>query len=159
MAREVMTVLVASSLTACPTDPGSSSSDQGSLSGDASSTAAVATFSTTTGDELGDTSGSAGPSTSAPADTSTGGEGNGCNVANPCDAGGFCVAPYADNDRGDFACVENCVEPGDENSWCFDAAACCDPTASCTERGYCVAPGGSDGSSSDAGTGGSGSSG
>ena len=70
-----------------------------------------------------------------------------CNGANPCEAG-FCVAPYADNNRGEFTCVADCVAPGDEASWCFDAAACCDPEATCTERGYCVVPGDTDGTSS-----------
>jgi hypothetical protein len=80
-------------------------------------------------------------STTAPSEdsSSSGGGADGCNAANQCEAG-YCVAPYADNDRGDFVCVPDCVVPGDESSWCFDAAACCDADATCTERGYCVLP-------------------
>jgi hypothetical protein len=64
------------------------------------------------------------------------------------------VAPYGNNVRGAFACVPECVGPMDEALWCFDDAACCDPNAHCTIRGYCVADGGT-GESSGGTTGGS----
>ncbi|HET6586096.1 MAG TPA: hypothetical protein VFG69_21710 [Nannocystaceae bacterium] len=65
----------------------------------------------------------------------------------------FCVAPYADNVRGAFACVSECVAPMDESVWCYDDAACCDAAASCTIRGYCeVMDATSDGSSSGVGS-------
>jgi hypothetical protein len=91
----------------------------------------------TTGDDASTSSG-----------TESGDAGSSCN-GEMCSADTFCVAPYANAVRGPFACVDACVGPMDEDHWCFDASACCDPTATCTIRGYCIAPGG--GSSSDDG--------
>ena len=70
----------------------------------------------------------------------------------------FCVAPYADNVRGDFACVADCVGPSDESKWCFDDAACCDPAAHCTIRGYCEVEGATTGEGSGSSSDSSGSS-
>lgn len=145
-------------LAACPSDPGPSSAGADTMTVDFSTTDGTATTSspsTTQGATVGesaDTSGGS-PTTAAP-DTSGGDDPAGCSFVDLCDEGSFCVAPYADNDRGAFVCVDACVGPGDEDSWCFDATACCDPTATCTERGYCVGAGDTDGSSgSDGGSG------
>jgi hypothetical protein len=94
-----------------------------------------------------DASGTADPSTSVATDSSssttavdpssTGGDDDSCSLSRPCETG-WCVAPYADNQRGAFACIGTCVELDDPASWCFDASACCDPAATCSARGYCV---------------------
>jgi hypothetical protein len=74
-------------------------------------------------------------------DSSTGMPDDGqCQGTDECD-GQFCVAPYADNVRGMFACVAECVGPMEETKWCFDDAACCDAAAHCTIRGYCEVEG------------------
>ncbi len=89
-------------------------------------------------DDAADTAGS--ESANVTDEVSSGGSSDGpddqCQGTDACD-GLFCVAPYADNHRGAFACVSECVGPMDEAVWCFDDAACCDPAARCTIRGYC----------------------
>ncbi len=60
-----------------------------------------------------------------------------CLATDDC-MGGWCVAPF-DGDIGRFVCRETCIELNDEASWCLDAAACCDPAATCSSRGYCEA--------------------
>jgi hypothetical protein len=51
----------------------------------------------------------------------------------------FCVGPYdpVTQVRGIYQCVPTCVEAMDETRWCSDDAACCDPGARCSARGYC----------------------
>jgi hypothetical protein len=110
--------------------------EDSSSSGAATSTAAGAT---TAEDSGASDSGS-----------STGGDADACHGSDDCGAGSFCVAPYADNHRDPFACVDTCVGPDDEGQWCFDDAACCDAAAVCSIRGYCEAP---SATSSDSSTG------
>jgi hypothetical protein len=132
----------------CVTNLDSSSS--ASSDGDDESTSASA--STASEDE----------SDSEGAGSSTGVDDGQCHGTDECAASEFCVAPYADNVRGAFACVSECVGPMDESVWCYDDAACCDATAACSIRGYCEtdagassessSEGGSSGSSSDSGS-------
>jgi hypothetical protein len=93
---------------------------------------------------------------------STGSSGGGpddqCFGTDEC-GDGFCVAPYADNVRGAFDCVVECVGPDEEGKWCFDDAACCDPLAHCTIRGYCEADAATTTSTGDSSSGSTGESG
>ena len=106
--------------------------------------------------------------TTAPAESSTStttaggtfGEVDECAVSRDCDPGLWCVAPFDESlgpeGKGLNACVRDCVGPMEETLWCADTAACCDPMAECTDRGYCEVPGSSSGdesSGSDSGTG------
>lgn len=136
-----MIVVAALLATACPNEDIDTTDSTQTLSPESTMTAAQEDSSSSSGDAEDETTDVATSLTTAPAEesSSTGDDVSGCNVANPCEVG-YCVAPYADNDRGEFACVPDCVMPGDETSWCFDAAACCDAEATCTERGYCVSP-------------------
>ena len=57
-----------------------------------------------------------------------------------CMGQGVCAADW-DRDtevRGAFECRFACVPLLDDTAWCSDDASCCDATARCTERGYCV---------------------
>jgi hypothetical protein len=138
MRRRILLIIVAA---ACRRDDKIDLDDTGeSLAAEsASGTTADPTGSTGDGG-VPTTTSTEGTSTSGAADPSTTGEpDDGCSLSRPCEAG-FCVAPYADNERGAFACVEACVGPNEAASWCFDASACCDPEAVCTSRGYCVGP-------------------
>lgn len=140
-------ILLGTVATACHRDDKIHLDDTGeSLAADsASGTTAESTGSSSDGGDP-TTPGTESASTSGVSDPSTTGEpDDGCSLSRPCEAG-FCVAPYADNERGAFACVEACVGPNEAASWCFDASACCDPEAVCTSRGYCVGP--DDGTSS-----------
>lgn len=80
-----------------------------------------------------------------------------CQASDECGGGLFCVAPFdqtlGPKGKGLYACVDACVPLVDEDLWCADATACCDPDATCTDRGYCELPGASTGT--DSGTGGS----
>lgn len=58
-----------------------------------------------------------------------------CEGVGDCEVG-YCVAAF-DGDIGVFECRASCIESMDENQWCADASACCDPAATC-ERGYCI---------------------
>lgn len=118
-------------------DEGSSSSSTGA---DESSSTGVATTQTTSAATTNATSSSGGDEVGGTTGV-TGGHDDQCHGPADCDEGSFCVAPYADNERGDFACVAECVGPMDEDSWCYDASACCDPAAVCTIRGYCEVEG------------------
>lgn len=84
-----------------------------------------------------------------------------CIDSDDCLGEAACVAPYSDGEVGDFTCTDQCLPLEDPTSWCFDAASCCDPAASC-RRGLCVLDpavdesgsgpdGGDSGSSSDSG--------
>ena len=143
MARErTMLPLAIVLFAACPNDPDGSTDSTQTLSPESTMTTAPSEESSSTTTDAGDdTTSTATSLTTAPSDdsSSSGGDASGCSVANPCELG-YCVAPYADNDRGEFVCVPDCVMPGDEASWCFDDMACCDAEATCTERGYCVSP-------------------
>lgn len=67
-----------------------------------------------------------------------------CRTSDECN-GGFCAAPFEPaaeanlpGTRGPLACTFTCVPTRDDSLWCGDDAACCDPVATCTPRGYCV---------------------
>jgi hypothetical protein len=137
-----------------------------------SSSSTTGTIDTSTTDGSTSTSTSAAPASSDEAGTTTGTTGpssvgipDECTVSADCvDGEPFCVAPFDQSagpeGKGAYECVSECVVLMDEDRWCADAAACCDPQAECTDRGYCVYPeestGGSEGSgSSDGSTGGS----
>lgn len=95
----------------------------------------------------GDESGTTGCETStgtgeAQASSETGpwnGEGE-CMSSEDCQSG-VCIADFLDRERGPFACVSTCIGLMDEAHWCADDAACCDPNATCSSRGYCLPPG------------------
>jgi hypothetical protein len=82
-----------------------------------------------------------------------------CLLSAHCPDGEVCVAPFdqeaGPEGKGAYECVIECVELMDEDRWCADAAACCDPTAACTDRGYCVHPEETGGSEDSGTTGGS----
>ncbi|MEM9463420.1 MAG: hypothetical protein AAGF11_55270 [Myxococcota bacterium] len=95
------------------------------------------------------TSSSSTTTASTPSSTSdngnTFGEVDECQLTSDCDAGLYCVAPFIESlgpeGKGLNECVAACVDLMDETRWCLDAAACCDPAAECTDRGYCELPG------------------
>jgi hypothetical protein len=138
-----------------------------------SSSGTTGTTGTSTTDGFTSTSTSAAPASSDEAGTTTTGTTgpssvgipDECTVSADClDGEPYCVAPFDQSagpeGKGAYECVSECVVLMDEDRWCADAAACCDPQAECTDRGYCVYPeeptGGSEGSgSSDGSTGGS----
>lgn len=65
-----------------------------------------------------------------------------CMTNANCDGEEICAAAF-DPSRGGvqvFECREpsRCVPLDDDTQWCGDDAACCDPSATCTSRGYCV---------------------
>lgn len=105
----------------------------------------------------GSSSGTSGPSTVGVPDE--------CALSADCPDGGFCVAPFipefGPQGKQPSECVAECVVLMDELRWCFDAVACCDPDAVCTDRGYCELPEDSTGDDSSGGatSGGSDSSG
>jgi len=138
--------------TACPNDPGDSTDSGNTIAADSTLTTAPSEDSSSTTDAVDESTTMSPSTTVSDESSSSGGGGLGCGNANPC-AGGYCVAPYADNDHGEFVCIADCVLPGDEASWCFDASSCCDPEATCTERGYCVLPDDMTGSSSSSSSG------
>lgn len=59
-----------------------------------------------------------------------------CRNSAECGPDLLCTAPF-DGNRGPYTCEPTCISNMDETMWCADATACCDPTASCTTRGYC----------------------
>lgn len=134
-------ILLTGLATACRHDDKIDLDDTGeSLAAESASGTTTATTGSSTDGGDPSMSGTETSSTGAPDPTTTGdGDDEGCSLSRPCEAG-YCVAPYADNERGAFACVEACVGPNEAASWCFDASACCDPEAVCTSRGYCVVP-------------------
>ena len=64
-----------------------------------------------------------------------------CAGADDCDGAGACVADWDDGGRGPFECRFACIPTLDEATWCSDDASCCDPVATCTQRGYCIVAG------------------
>jgi hypothetical protein len=138
MRRLILLSIVA---TACRNDDKIQLDDTGeSLAADSASGTTAESTGSSSDDGFSSAPGTESTATSGVSDPSTTGEpDDGCSLSRPCEAG-FCVAPYADNERGAFACVEACVGPDEAASWCFDASACCDPDAVCTSRGYCVGP-------------------
>ena len=77
--------------------------------------------------------------------TGTGTPQDECRMSSECGRDSFCVAPFdqtlGPEGKGPYACVSECVPLVDEDLWCADATACCDPNAVCTDRGYCELPG------------------
>ena len=88
-----------------------------------------------------------GTGTGAGPSTSTGGDRDQCKSTVECGDGLVCAADFEGDDRGPYACVPDCIGIMDEARWCADAGACCDPAATCTDRGYCIADGSSTGTS------------
>lgn len=86
-----------------------------------------------------------------------------CGGTAECSGDLSCVAPFADDEVGEFTCSAQCIPTDDEAWWCIDPAGCCDPNATCTPRGLCVVPDAIDDTAGDdtigASTGGSGSTG
>lgn len=126
-----------------------SSGTTGGTTGDLSTTTSAAPASS---DEGGTTTTTSGPSTVGIPDE--------CTLSGECLEGEVCVAPFDESagpeGKGAYECVSECVAIMDETRWCADAAACCDPLAECTDRGYCVYPADTTGGSDDSGsTGGS----
>ena len=159
--RSVAALVVLSAATACgddlpdpPDQLGMSSSGTTGTTG--TSTTGDSLTSSTTG--LGPASSDEGGSTTTTSGPSTVGIPDECTMTAECVDGELCVAPFDQSagpeGKGAYECVSDCVVLMDEDRWCADAAACCDPLAECTDRGYCAYP---DGASS--GTEGSGSSG
>lgn len=156
-AAMILSVAVAACGDDLPTLEGSSSSgpfittSTSTTDDSASTTAAPMPASSDEGVGTTGTSSTSGPSTVGIPDE--------CLVSSECPDGELCVAPFDQSagpeGKGAYECVTECVVIMDEDRWCADAAACCDPLAECTDRGYCVYPEESTGSSTD----GSGSSG
>lgn len=125
----------------------SSSGTTGGTTGDLFSTTSAEPASS---DEGGTTT-TSGPSTVGIPDE--------CTLSAECLDGEVCVAPFDESagpeGKGAYECVSECVAIMDETRWCADAAACCDPLAECTDRGYCVEPGDTTGGSDDSGASGS----
>lgn len=82
-------------------------------------------------------------------------------VADDCDGSETCLGEDAcvaiwdaqAESRGPFQCQFACIPLLDEATWCSDDASCCDPSAVCTERGYCVLEESDAGSSGGEGSG------
>lgn len=100
-------------------------------------------------DACASSSGTADVGTSTDAGTSNGGGSSstaavvdGCEGTQSCMGEGACVADWdaQAESRGPFACRFACVPLLDEAAWCGDDAACCDASAVCTARGYCILP-------------------
>ncbi len=106
-----------------------------------------------------DTDACASSSGTAAGGATSGGGSTGTAAVEGCDAeaclgGDACVAEWdaVAQSRGPFVCRFACVPLVDDTAWCHDDAACCDASARCTERGYCVLPesdGAGSGSSSE----------
>ncbi len=60
-----------------------------------------------------------------------------CRSSDDCPGSAVCVAPYGDA-RGYYVCQALCVPLQDDTQWCADDAACCDSSARCSARGYCL---------------------
>lgn len=134
-----------------PVPAGSSSSSGGvDVTTDATTVLGTTTDGSTSTDE--GTSSTTGPSSVGIPDE--------CTVTADCPRGELCVAPFdqaaGPEGKGPLECVTECVVIMDEDRWCADAAACCDPAAECTDRGYCVFPSESTGDTDGTTTGGSG---
>jgi len=162
----IMMVVLGLAAVAC----GDDLPDPPEAGGMSSSGTTTGTTSTSTSDSSSSTSTSAAPASSDEGGTSTTTTGpssvgipDECTVTADCVDGELCVAPFDQSagpeGKGAYECVIECVGPMDEDHWCADAAACCDPLHECTDRGYCVPPegstGGSEGSGSSGSTGGS----
>ena len=109
--------------------PAGQSATDGETDGSTSSATAVSTTSST------DPSGTTGSET-------TGGPAGPCQSSDDCLGNNVCVAPWDPDTQtaGEPDCAFACIPSYDETQWCADAAACCDPEAICTARGYCVPP-------------------
>lgn len=156
--RSVAALVVLSAATACgddlpdpPEQIGMSSSSTtgstGTSTTDDPSTSSTTGITPASSDEGGITT-TSGPSTVGIPDE--------CTLTAECVDGELCVAPFDQSagpeGKGAYECVEECVVLMDEDRWCADAAACCDPLAECTDRGYCVYPDGSTGGSEGSGS-------
>ncbi|MEM6295113.1 MAG: hypothetical protein AAGA54_27830 [Myxococcota bacterium] len=89
--------------------------------------------------------------------SSTGGPDGSCVGTDTCLGAGVCSATWdAQTQRpGPASCNFACVANFDDARWCADDDACCEPGATCTDRGYCVPGDGGDATgSSSSGSGG-----
>lgn len=103
----------------------------------------------TTSDDGGDRDSTAAPSSTTFATPDA------CMNSQDCETGGLCVAPFdpgGDDSRGAAACVGNCIEENDLQSWCIDDSSCCDNLACNRVDGFCE-PRGLAGSTSSTGAG------
>lgn len=155
--RRSSLLLLALGLIACGDDlPDDYMNSNGDLGAQESTTTGPSTLSTsgvsTTSPSAMTTSSS---SSSSTGEGNTFGELDECARTSDCGADLFCVAPFDESlgpqGKGLNECVTQCVEIMDETRWCLDAAACCDPDAMCTDRGYCVFPDQTTGEPTDTG--------
>ncbi|MCA9707218.1 MAG: hypothetical protein KDK70_15300 [Myxococcales bacterium] len=143
MRRIGSSLLLALGLAACGDDlPDPPANTQGA---DGTSTGSGALDSTTTSAESSTGDGTVTTTTTTTTHGGgTFGEVDDCQLSGDCPGGQFCVAPFDESlgpeGKGLNECVAECVGLMDEAKWCADAAACCDPAAECTDRGYCVLP-------------------
>lgn len=154
LARARVVAWLGLGVTACgddlpdPPEAGMSSSSSGTTG---PGTLTIDPSSTSTGTTAASTD-EAGASTTTGSGPSTVGIPDECTLSSECLDGEVCVAPFdqeaGPEGKGANECVSECVVIMDEDRWCADAAACCDPTAECTDRGYCVVPGDTGGSES-----------
>jgi len=86
--------------------------------------------------------GNCGETDNAPCESSEGGgvPDPPCDASNDCWGGMICAAVF-DGDIGSFVCRPSCIEDSDESQWCIDDAGCCNPDATCSDRGYCMPAG------------------
>lgn len=148
-------LLLASLSIACgddlPEPPASSSTSSGGTTTSNGTTTELPPGTSTT-----DATGSTGEDPSTTTGHSSVGIPDECTVTADCPRGELCVAPFDQNagpeGKGPLECVTECVVLMDEDRWCADAAACCDPEAECTDRGYCEYPSDSTGETSETDT-------
>lgn len=93
---------------------------------------------------------SAGSGGACPADSGNVPAGFPCGASQDCEGDLTCVAPFADDEVGEFTCSAQCIPLEDEAWWCLDASACCDVDAVCSPRGLCLLPGALDDTAGDA---------
>ncbi len=94
-------------------------------------------------DACASSSGATGPESSTGGSSSTTAPVvDGCEATDSCLGEDACVADWdaEAESRGPFVCRFACVPLLDEASWCIDDGSCCDPSAQCTARGYCIIP-------------------
>lgn len=89
-----------------------------------------------------ETTGTTGATSETTAAETTGGPAPVCLSSDDCLGNDVCVASWDPETQtaGEPDCAFACIPSYDETQWCADAAACCDPDATCTARGYCVPP-------------------
>jgi hypothetical protein len=82
--------------------------------------------------------GNCGETDNAPCESSDGGVPDPpCDASDDCWGGMICAAVF-DGDIGSFVCRSSCIDDRDESQWCIDDVGCCNPDATCSDRGYCI---------------------